>query len=66
MSQDDLDHIPSIVPTRDADPHIGAGRPRSGKPGAGKAKGKTRPPSGGGGTAASDGSRSGSPETVTL
>jgi archaellum component FlaC len=51
MSQDDLDHIPSIVPTRDTEPHFGAaGKPRPGKAGASKAKGKSRPPSGGSGS----------------
>ena len=31
MSHDDLDHIPSIVPTRDGGPPPGPGRPRPGK-----------------------------------
>lgn len=33
MSQDDLDHIPSIVPTRDGEPVRGAARPRAGRGG---------------------------------
>ena len=56
MSNDDLDHIPSIVPSRDEEPHFGSagsssGQTRGAKPSRKAGKGGTRPPaSGAGGT----------------
>jgi len=54
MPHDDLDHIPSIVPSRDKEPHFGgagtsAGQTRGTKPSRKQTKGGTRPPSGGSG-----------------
>ncbi len=54
MSHDDLDHIPSIVPSRGVEPHFGgagasAGHARGAKPSHKRTKGGTRSPSGGGG-----------------
>ncbi len=39
MSHDDLDHIPSIVPSRDAEPHFAARQTRTARPARGKGKG---------------------------
>jgi len=51
MPHDDLDHIPSIVPSRDNEPHFATAgnRPRAGKPTRGGGKGGSRAPSGGSG-----------------
>lgn len=49
MSQDDLDHIPSIVPTRDGVPPPGSSRARPGKAGAAPRAGVQKSPAAGGG-----------------
>ncbi|QIB64045.1 hypothetical protein [Kineobactrum salinum] len=60
MSQDDLDHIPAIVPTRDSDDHRPSAKSRGSKPDNGRGGGE--PPAGrrGGGAAVpAEGSASG-------
>jgi len=47
MAQDDLDHMPSIVPSRDAGTHYDTTKSRGSKPD--KSAGKSQPPKGGGG-----------------
>ncbi|MDH4042089.1 MAG: hypothetical protein OEV88_15660 [Gammaproteobacteria bacterium] len=52
MSQDDLDHIPSIVPTRDGPAPSGSSRPRPGKSGGAQRPAPAKTPAAGGGTGA--------------
>ncbi len=50
MTQDDLDHIPSIVPTRDGPAPVGASRSRPGKSSAPQRGAPAQRPAAGGGT----------------
>lgn len=53
MAQDDLDHMPSIVPSRDAGTHHDTAKSRGSKPD--KSGGKSQPPKGSGGNGGSGG-----------
>ncbi|HCD55595.1 MAG TPA: hypothetical protein DEQ90_09215, partial [Halieaceae bacterium] len=55
MSQDDIDHMPPIVPSRETGQEPVAPKPRGSKPEKGRA-GNTRSPGGGGGGTAAGGS----------
>jgi len=46
MPHDDLDPIPSIVPSRDLESHYAAGQSRGARPARGKSKGGGKPPAG--------------------
>lgn len=66
MAQDDLDHIPSIVPGRDDDDPVPASRPRSSRPDNSRATGRNSSGGGRGGSGAAGGGNGGGSRAGTV